>query len=149
MKTFGQKLEELRKARGLSQEELGKLVGIQKSAISKYERGRIINASPLVIEKFAEALDVKAGDLLSDLEKQLNAMDVIIKTDEVRAIVVDTVTGQSVTYDKEEWTAILESSNIAAVYADLDKKENDPAENSEAAKAKEFILRSVWGDDRC
>lgn len=33
----GQLIRHLRKSKGLSQEELGEIVGVQKSAIAKYE----------------------------------------------------------------------------------------------------------------
>jgi transcriptional regulator with XRE-family HTH domain len=35
----GSLIKEARLAKGLTQEELGKLVGVQKSAIAKYENG--------------------------------------------------------------------------------------------------------------
>lgn len=38
MVLIGNKLKELRKSRGLTQEELGNLLGIAKSSISMYER---------------------------------------------------------------------------------------------------------------
>lgn len=38
MVLIGNKLKELRKSRGLTQEELGNLLGVAKSSISMYER---------------------------------------------------------------------------------------------------------------
>ena len=40
---LGQKIKEARLQKGLTQEELGKIVGLQKSAIAKYENGRVVN----------------------------------------------------------------------------------------------------------
>ena len=40
---IGEKIRNARLAKGLTQEELGKLVGLQKSAIAKYENGRVVN----------------------------------------------------------------------------------------------------------
>ena len=40
---FHEKLQELRKQKGLTQEELGKVIGVQKSAIRKYESGMVQN----------------------------------------------------------------------------------------------------------
>ena len=37
---FGQKLQELRKSRGITQEELGKSLYVSRTAISKWESGR-------------------------------------------------------------------------------------------------------------
>lgn len=39
----GQLIRHLRKSKSLSQEELGEIVGVQKSAIAKYENGRVKN----------------------------------------------------------------------------------------------------------
>ena len=41
MAIFGEKLKEYRKNKGLTQEELAGIIGVQNSAISKYETGRI------------------------------------------------------------------------------------------------------------
>ncbi len=54
-----------RRERGLSQEALGKLVGLGKPAISKLERGDL-RLRDVTIAKLVDALDVPAGDLLGD-----------------------------------------------------------------------------------
>lgn len=38
---FGQNLRSIRRMRGITQEALGRELGIQKSAVSKYEKGRV------------------------------------------------------------------------------------------------------------
>jgi transcriptional regulator with XRE-family HTH domain len=59
----GLRLRTLRKARGMSQEQLGRALGITFQQIQKYERGtNRISASMLV--KSGEALGVSAGSLL-------------------------------------------------------------------------------------
>ena len=40
---IGKKIKEARLEKGMTQEELGKIVGLQKSAIAKYETGRVVN----------------------------------------------------------------------------------------------------------
>ena len=40
---MGQRIKELRIKNGLTQEELGKYIGVQKSAIRKYEKGEVKN----------------------------------------------------------------------------------------------------------
>ena len=40
---IGQKIKKARLERGLTQQELGNMVGVQKSAIAKYESGRVVN----------------------------------------------------------------------------------------------------------
>ena len=63
--TVGLRVRELRKARSMSQEALGKALGITFQQIQKYERGsNRISASMLV--KAARALGVSAASLLPD-----------------------------------------------------------------------------------
>lgn len=61
---FGRRLREIRLERGLSQEKLGELAGLDRTYISSAERGRR-NVTLKAIHKLAEALDVDPGDLLS------------------------------------------------------------------------------------
>ncbi len=58
-----EKLYEARLAKGLTQEQLGKLVGLQKSAISKYEKGRT-EPDIEIIKKLANVLDTTTDYLL-------------------------------------------------------------------------------------
>lgn len=61
----GLRLRTLRKSKGMSQEQLGKALGITFQQIQKYERGtNRISASMLV--KSARTLDVSASSLLPD-----------------------------------------------------------------------------------
>lgn len=56
--TIGQRILELRKLSGLSQEELGNRVGVQRAAINKYEKGTVTNVPIQTIEKMATIFDV-------------------------------------------------------------------------------------------
>jgi repressor LexA len=60
----GQKIKQARLAKGLTQEELGNLVGLQKSAIAKYENGRVVNIKRSTLQKLAKALDLRGSDLI-------------------------------------------------------------------------------------
>lgn len=40
---LGEKIKRARQAKNLTQQELGDLIGVQKSAIAKYENGRVVN----------------------------------------------------------------------------------------------------------
>lgn len=68
MKT-SEKIRQLRIAKGLSQEELGELVGVKKAAINKYETGRVVNIKRSVLQKLGDVLGVSPADLLDDEEK--------------------------------------------------------------------------------
>jgi transcriptional regulator with XRE-family HTH domain len=60
---FGQRLKTLRKAEGLSQEELAERSYLNRPYISGIEQGKR-NVSLEVMEKLAEALGVAVGELV-------------------------------------------------------------------------------------
>ena len=61
---IGRKIKEARLAKNLTQEELGNIVGLQKSAIAKYESGRVVNIKRSTLQKLAQALDLRGSDLI-------------------------------------------------------------------------------------
>ena len=61
---LGQKIKAARIQKGLTQEELGNIVGLQKSAIAKYENGRVVNIKRSTLQKLAKALDLRGSDLI-------------------------------------------------------------------------------------
>ena len=65
---IGQKIKQARIAKGLTQEELGNLVGLQKSAIAKYENGRVVNIKRSTLQKLAQALDLRGSDLIIEAD---------------------------------------------------------------------------------
>jgi transcriptional regulator with XRE-family HTH domain len=58
MTSPGTRIKELRILSGLSQEELGKRVGVQRAAINKYEKGSVTNIPLSTIEKMAAVFEV-------------------------------------------------------------------------------------------
>ena len=60
----GEIIKMLRKSRGLTQEELGNVIGVQKSAIAKYEKGRVENLKRASIEKLAIYFGVSPSFIL-------------------------------------------------------------------------------------
>lgn len=65
---FGKRVRELRLERGLSQEKLGQLAGLDRTYISSLEAGKR-NVSLVNIHKLAEALGVEAGELLAPMSE--------------------------------------------------------------------------------
>ena len=60
---FGEKILELRKLKGVSQEELADDLGVSQSTISNYERG--VNAPDLsTLEKCAQYFNIPIADLI-------------------------------------------------------------------------------------
>ena len=58
MTTLGTRIKKLRIIEDLSQEELGRRVGVQRAAIQKYEKGTVTNIPINTIEKIANVLNV-------------------------------------------------------------------------------------------
>ncbi len=67
-KNFGNKLQEIRKSRFLSQDDLAKKLSIDRAQISKIEKGKI-NVTLETVERLANALEVSVLDFFS-LEKK-------------------------------------------------------------------------------
>lgn len=69
MKT-GTLIKELRKSKGMTQEELGELLGVKKAAVQKYEKGEIVNLKLATIKKLCEIFQIPPGKLIfPDAEK--------------------------------------------------------------------------------
>ncbi len=66
---FGKQLQTLRKAQGLSQEELAERCGLHRTYIGGIERGER-NVALLNILRIAAALDVPASRLLESLDSK-------------------------------------------------------------------------------
>jgi len=68
--TFGNRLRELRKATGKSQRELGKVVGIDYTYLSRIENGKAPPPSPHVIRRLSENLKAKGNELFDLANKE-------------------------------------------------------------------------------
>lgn len=65
----GDVIKRKRKEKGLTQEELGKLLGVHKGAISKWESGRVQNIKRSQLIELARILEVSPNELLDRREK--------------------------------------------------------------------------------
>lgn len=81
--TMGQRIRHLRKEHKMSMEELGKYLGVGKSAILKYEKGEVENLPRSTIEKMAVLFGVSPSYLMCFDEWDKNAE---ILSDEVMLI---------------------------------------------------------------
>lgn len=61
---MGERIKELRTKKGVTQEELGKVIGVTKATIMKYEKGMVENLKRSSIEKLANYLDVTPSYLM-------------------------------------------------------------------------------------
>lgn len=67
---IGNKIKTARIAKGMTQEELGKQLGVQKSAIAKYESGRVVNIKRSTLKKISDILDIRASELIFGEEQK-------------------------------------------------------------------------------
>ena len=85
---IGAKIRAARQAKGMTQEELGEILGVQKSAIAKYESGRVVNIKRSTLKKISDVLSIPPFELVFDeshqaMQKKNDAMsDIILKLNE-------------------------------------------------------------------
>lgn len=60
---MGYKIRELRKKRGMTQVQLGKVAKVSRTIISGLESGKLTITSTKTLENIAKALDCKVGDI--------------------------------------------------------------------------------------
>lgn len=60
----GQYIKELRLSKGLTQEELGELIGVQKAAVYKWECGKVQNLKRATIQKLADFFNVSPASFI-------------------------------------------------------------------------------------
>ena len=72
---IGEKIKSARLAKGYTQEELGEVLGVQKSAIAKYESGRVVNIKRSTLKKISDVLGIRPSELILDEEKNSPSAD--------------------------------------------------------------------------
>lgn len=70
---MGQRIKELRIKNGLTQEELGKYIGVQKSAIRKYEKGEVKNIKSSSIKILSKIFNISPSYLMCIDEPKENS----------------------------------------------------------------------------
>ena len=92
MNTKGKNISEARKNAGLTMEELGKMVGVSRATIKRYESGEIANIPDDKIEKIAKATKVSEAFLMGwdTLKKENAAFHArILKDAELQEVIKD------------------------------------------------------------
>ena len=95
MNTKGKNILEARKNAGLTMEELGKMVGVSRATIKRYESGEIANIPDDKIEKIAKATKVSEAFLMGwdTLKKENAAFHArILKDAELQGFIKDFLT---------------------------------------------------------
>lgn len=64
-------------AKGYTQEELGEILGVQKSAIAKYESGRVVNIKRSTLKKISDVLGIRPSELIFNEEEMQKNNDIL------------------------------------------------------------------------
>lgn len=75
MKTMGNIIKELRISKGLTQEELGAIIGVKKAAIQKYESGAVENIKRSSIQKLSSYFNVSPSYLMGLIDDDSGKKD--------------------------------------------------------------------------
>lgn len=108
---IGRKLKELREERGMLQEDVGKLIGVNKQAVSFYELGKRQPSRDKVM-KFCEFFNVKEGFFYNEEEDK----------DIVREL-IDSLVDEGIISDPDHISDNVAKMIIDAVKMDLRKKQ--------------------------
>ena len=115
--TTGEKIKMLRKERGLTQEELGNMIGVQKAAINKYETGIVDDFKQSTIHALAKALHVSPIELLMPEDNN---------SDQPQTFEARIISGGIDRMPKERREQALKILQVAfSEYADFFKEETD------------------------
>ena len=75
--SVGSTIKKLRLKRGMTQEELGKLLGVKKAAVQKYESGQVQNLKQDTIRKLCEVFDKNPAVFIFDNQMLKNELDML------------------------------------------------------------------------
>lgn len=102
---IGDKIRIARQKKGLTQEELGDILGVQRSAVAKYENGRVVNIKRSMLKKISDVLDIKPSELIFEpteetQQKNDTIADVVLRlrTDDEFFNVVDRLATDDVAF---------------------------------------------------
>ena len=70
---MGDRIKQLRQEKGLTQEELGKYIGVKKAAVMKYEKGNVKNMKRSTIETLSKLFNVTPSYLMCLEEPKTDA----------------------------------------------------------------------------
>lgn len=124
--TPGERIRELRKKRKMTQEQLGNVIGVQKAAIQKYEKGTVQNIKRASLIKLAEVLDTTPEYILGwDAPQNLEPFD----TDGLKYVPIIGKVAAGI--------SCLAEDNIIGY---------EPVQNSDINKNEQYAFLKVTGD---
>lgn len=123
---IGRRIRQRRKATGLNQQEMAKLIPIDGGLLSKMEKGRISSRlEDLILRPYpifvAERVVTNAADILDDLEPLLSGLDATVLEELLKLVAAKAriVTTQTVSPPKAEKAAEEFRRTITGAIADL------------------------------
>lgn len=80
METIGERIKRLRKEKKMTQSQLGEFLGVEKSAVAKWENGRTKNLKRATIQAMAQLFGVRPSYILEgeDYKIMLNQQEIIL-----------------------------------------------------------------------
>lgn len=84
---IGKRIKQKRKEAGLNQKELAAKVGLSEASVSKYENGKVEDATHTMLTKFADALGVSVAWLLGMEKTEAPDSPAPLSVEEKRLIV--------------------------------------------------------------
>lgn len=149
MNTMSDRIKERRVAMGLTQEELAEKLGLQKSAIAKYENGRVENIKRSVIKNMAEILHCKPSYLLAFEDEpvimlyymQLNDLGQKTATEQVRLLTLD----KKYIKENQHVTPLLRETDIEYASLKAAHERTDQAFTSEDRQKDIEMIRKMRG----
>lgn len=111
---MGDIIKQLRTEKGITQEELGKIIGVQKSAIRKYESGMVQNIKRTSIQKLSDYFGVSPSYLLGISTNKDVASEIRPVTLKRFPMLGEIACGKPIFANEEHETYIDASANIKA-----------------------------------
>lgn len=132
---MGERIKELRLSKGMTMEELGKLVGVQKAAVQKWENGSTKNLKRSTIEKLSQIFDVSPSFLMGMTDT--NTVKGEYKKSDILKACFNNITMLPIAGVVRAGEPILAADNIEGYF---------PVENSFIDKDKNYFFLRVKGD---
>lgn len=132
--TIGEKIREIRKEKGISQKELGTLLGVSQQMIGQYENS---SREPKIetLRKIAAALKVKlsdfleVGQIIEEYNPVDNTTDTIVKMEDeiIQGKIISSFTFNADTYSNEELLLTEREKRLVEYFRLLNNKGQDKA----------------------
>ena len=132
-KTLGDRIKQLRLENGLTQEQLGNILGVKKAAIQKYENGIVVNIKHEKLKKMAETFGCSVDYLMgwSKFDEKYDSQSLANEVKDIEATYNNGNLPKLTNKDEREVAKALESilqdydsQNALAAYNDSDDEED-------------------------